>query len=101
MTFAKRALPALPLLLLAGCGSMPWSAENSRPAAPVDSLTAHRVMGQDPGFQPLQTETGNVWPTAADEAPRNTLGTTTASDALRDIPPYSPSMTTPSSAAPR
>lgn len=88
MPIITRALPALSLLLLAGCGTYREMTSFAGPqaAAPADSLTAQRVLGQDPAFEPLKPETGNVWP-AAEEAPRATLG---SADAMRNIPAYTP-----------
>jgi hypothetical protein len=87
-----RASQAAALLLLAGCGFTepgliaPFGRAAS--PAPADSLTAMRVMGQDPGFDPLNYEPGTVWPAPSAETPRITLGN--PDDVLRTPPPAPP-----------
>lgn len=64
--------PAALALLLGGCHPSwgpSWN-RTSQPAAPGDSLTVRRVMGQDPDAPPLREEAGR-W--ARRERPRATL----------------------------
>ncbi|MBX6746040.1 MAG: hypothetical protein IRY87_28735 [Acetobacteraceae bacterium] len=60
----------------------------SRPEMLTDSLTIARLRGAAPATEPLQPESGNVWP--AEEAPRATLANPDA--ALRGVPAYTPNI---------
>ena len=58
-----------PFLVLPGCSGVghflgdAFSSPFSNPNIPMtDSENLRRVLGQDPTFQPLQPEPGNVWP---------------------------------------
>jgi len=79
---------ATALMLLAGCSDPSWGPSwnmSSRPAAPGDSVTIQRVMGQDPDVPPLTTETGR-W--ASRESPRATLAN--PEQAMQGVPSYEP-----------
>lgn len=65
-------LALLPVVLLAGCADADFAPfGRGGTAAPPDSLTVRRVMGQEIETPPLLPEPGNVWPSA--ESPRATL----------------------------
>jgi hypothetical protein len=81
------------LAALAACAGRPLE-------APVDSLTVARVMGQQVEVDPLLPVAGSVWPSAADEGPRGTLGNPDAAvrpDQLqeRPVPPARRGSSTP------
>ncbi|WP_376093531.1 hypothetical protein ACE7GA_25690 [Roseomonas sp. CCTCC AB2023176] len=71
-------LGALVLLAgLAGCADADFAPfGRSGSAAPPDSLTVRRVLGEDVEPPPLLPEAGNVWPAA--EAPARRLRIPTA-----------------------
>ncbi|MBR0654273.1 hypothetical protein [Plastoroseomonas arctica] len=75
------------LLALPGCeGSGPSFNLSSRPAAPGDSLTIRRVMGDQASVERVDNDTALGW--IEPEAPRSTLGN--PDDAVRNIPEYRP-----------
>ncbi|MES2713900.1 MAG: hypothetical protein V4653_20155 [Pseudomonadota bacterium] len=89
MRHALNAFAAgLVLLALPGCGrdSGPSFNLSSRPAAPGDSLTIRRVMGDTASIERVDNDTALGW--IEPEAPRTTLGN--PDDAQRGIPDYRP-----------
>lgn len=71
------------LAALAACAGRPLE-------APVDSLTVARVMGQPVEVDPLLPVAGSVWPSAAEEGRRGTIGNPDAvirPDQTTDRPP--------------